>query len=171
MISFCEENICICSFNNFWRALVISIRFISVLLETKLRRFWLNITAREKKCHPLKNNQMYVSNCPKPASIHVLKVNNGNPRIQCEVCLKVKWRHQSNVNDIVLLLTLNFSVCIVNFEQANASWQNSLILALCVKSCQGNYLIYCLNSLAKIMLQVNIKSLMSLQFSQYCFSN
>ena len=90
MISFCEENICICSFNNFWRALVISIRFISVLLETKLRRFSLNLKATEKKRDPLKNNQMYASVGPKPGSIHVLKVNNRNPRTQCEVCLKVK---------------------------------------------------------------------------------
>ena len=118
----------------------------------KIKKIFTKHKSQRKKWHPLKNNQMYSSIGPNPTSIHALKVNNKNARAQCEVCLKVKWRHQSDVNNIFLLLTLNSNVSIVNFEQANVSWQNSLILPLCVKGFKGNYLTYCLNSLAKILL-------------------
>ena len=137
----------------------------------KIKKIFTKHKSQRKKCHPLKNNQMYSSIDPNPATIHVLKGNNRNARTQCEVYLKVKQTHQSDVNNIVLLLNLNSSVSLVNFEQANESWQNSLILPLYVKGFKCNYLIYCLNSLAKILLQVNIKSLMSLQFSQCYFSS
>ena len=52
LIGFCEENICICLFNNFWRALAIFPKFLKVLFDTKLRRFSLNTEATEKKAIP-----------------------------------------------------------------------------------------------------------------------
>ena len=56
----------------------------------KIKKIFTKLKSQRKKRDPLKTNQMYASVGPKPASIHVLKVKNRNPRTQCEVCLKVK---------------------------------------------------------------------------------
>ena len=66
------------------------------------------------------------------AGIYLIKVNNRNTRIRCEICssLTIKipeWRHWRRS-----LLTLNiftpcYSVSIVNFEHVNAAWVESYL--------------------------------------------
>ena len=66
-----------------------------------------------------------------PTGIYLLKTNNKNIKIRCEICSKLTIRHKNNANGVVLvslLLTLNifhirFGVSIVNFEHVIAGWE------------------------------------------------
>ena len=41
-----------------------------------------------------------------PSSIYLLKDSNRNTRKRCGICSKLRWKHQSNVNDVVLVFSL-----------------------------------------------------------------
>ena len=66
-----------------------------------------------------------------PTGIYLLKTNNKNIKIRCEICSKLTIRHKNNANGVILvslLLTMNifhtrFGVSIVNFEHVIAGWE------------------------------------------------
>ena len=62
--------------------------------------------------------------------MYLLKCNNRNGRKRYEISSKLRYKHQDDFSDVVLmflLLTFNFSsVSIVDFEQANVSRESNV---------------------------------------------
>ena len=58
-----------------------------------------------------------------PAAIHLLKVNNKNTRAKCEICSKITIKIPE------LRQQHRYSVSTVNFEHANASWEQEVLPA------------------------------------------
>ena len=60
-----------------------------------------------------------------PAGNYMFKVNNRNTRTRCEICSKLIIKTPERRH---CLLVPCSSVSIVNFDQVNAGWENSLEL-------------------------------------------